>query len=176
MEQLKTQRLIFRKFTPQDLDRLYQLFNDPDVMHYMGGVRTREVTEQRLAQMIDHWQHGFSMWVVLRKSDHQMIGRCGLIYLDNTPEVELGYTFFKEFWGKGYATEAAKATLEYGFNNINLNRIVAITHPQNIASQRVMEKCGMTYEKNAFYYNTNVVLYGLSKFKFQANFKENLNP
>lgn len=172
MNEIQTQRLILRKFTPQDIDELYRLFNDPDVMQYMGGVRNRQITEQRLSQIIDHWQHGFSMWAVVRKSDQQMLGRCGLIYLDNTPEVELGYTFFKEFWGKGYATEAGLASLKYGFEIANLDRIVAITHPQNIASRRVMEKLGMKYEKKAFYYNTNVVYYALSRNQFQEKYQE----
>ncbi|MCT7951738.1 GNAT family N-acetyltransferase [Ancylothrix sp. C2] len=170
MNQIQTQRLVLRKFTPQDIEELYRLFNDPDVMHYMGGVRTRQATEQRLSQMIDHCQHGFSFWAVIRKSDQQLLGRCGLIYLDNTPEVELGYTFFKEFWGQGYATEAGLACLKYGFEIVNLERVVAITHPENTASRHVMEKLGMKYEKEAFYYNTNVVYYALSRAKFQEKY------
>ena len=103
------------------------------------------------------------MWAVADKITGKLLGRCGLGFLDKTPEVELGYVFAKEYWGQGLATEASLATIKYGFEQVNLERIVAIAHAENLASRRVIEKVGMTYEKDAHYYNTDVVYYALTK-------------
>jgi ribosomal-protein-alanine N-acetyltransferase len=87
------------------------------------------------------------------------LGRCGFcVFLDNTSEVELGYLLDKSYWRRGLATEASHASLKYGFEVVKLDRIVAIAKPENIASRRVMEKVGMKYEKDAYFYNTNVSL------------------
>jgi ribosomal-protein-alanine N-acetyltransferase len=113
--------------------------------------------------MIKHWKHSFGMWAMIHKQSDKMIGRCGLCFLDNSPQVELGYALDKPYWNIGLATEASRASLEYGFKEVGLERIVGIAKPENIASQRVMQKVGMKYEKNAHYYNTDVVYYALSR-------------
>lgn len=99
------------------------------------------------------------MWAVVHKIDNKTIGRCGLCFLDNTLEIELGYLLNPTYWSRGLATEAAKASLRYGFEELKFKEIVAVVQPENIASQRVMEKLGMKYEKDANYYQTNVVYY-----------------
>ena len=91
----------------------------------------------------------------------------GCVFLDNT-SVELGYTLDKPFWNMGLATEASREILKYGFEQVGLERIVAIAKPKNIASQRVMQLVGMKYEKNAHYYNTDVVYYALSRADYSA--------
>lgn len=171
MHEIETNRLRLRLFTPQDLDDLYSLYSDPDVMRYVGkGVRTRQETEKGLFFMIEHYKHGFGLWVVVHKAKGQFIGRCGLCYLDNTPEIELGYTFVKAYWNRGLATEASLASLRYGFEELKLERIVAIAKPENYASRRVMEKVGMNYEKDAYYYNTDVVYYSISRQAYHTQF------
>ena len=109
------------------------------------------------------------MWAVVHKDSDKLIGRCGLGFLDNTPEVELGYVLDKFYWNMGLTTEAAIATLKYSFEKVKLNRIVAIAHPQNIASVRVIQKVGMKYEKNARFYNVDVVYYGLNREDWQPD-------
>ncbi len=84
----------------------------------------------------------------------------------NTPEVELGYVFDKSYWNMGLGTEASKATLKYGFEEIKLDRIIAIAKPENIASVRVIQKIGMKYEKDAHFYNVDVVYYALERVSF----------
>ena len=92
-----------------------------------------------------------------------MIGRCGLCFLDKTPEIELGYTLDKFYGNQGLATEASLASLNYGFEILKFGKIVTIARPENIASQRVMQKVGFKYENDARYYETDVVCYSISR-------------
>lgn len=168
MHEIETTRLLLRLFTPDDLIDLYRIYRDRQVMKYVGiGARTLAETEAALCSTIDHWQqHGFGMWAVVEKKDDRTIGRCGLCFLDNTPEVELGYVLDKAYWGRGLATEAARASLKYGFAQLKLQRIVAIAHPENLASQRVMQKLGMKFASYAHYYHTDVALYALESDRY----------
>ncbi|MEG4291216.1 GNAT family N-acetyltransferase [Microcoleus sp. C2C3] len=169
MQEIETARLYLRQFTPEDLDDLYRIYSDPEIMKYLGGVRTREATEIAIHTMLKCWEeNNFGMWALVHKIDRKMIGRCGLFFLDKTPEVELGYTLDKAYWNQGLATEASFASLNYGFQILKLERIVAVARPENIASQRVMQKVGMKYEKNAHYYETDVVYYSVSREIYQS--------
>jgi ribosomal-protein-alanine N-acetyltransferase len=113
--------------------------------------------------MVNHWsQHGFGMWALLRKADGAFVGRCGLRYLEESPEVELGYTLAKPFWGQGFATEASRAVVCYAFEVLRLGRLVAIADPANAASVNVMKKVGMVFEGMGEFYGTTCVLYALT--------------
>lgn len=170
MQELETERLWLRQFRYEDLDRMAEIFGDPEVMRYISsGTKTRaelEATFPAMLERYDRW--GFGMWAVIEKANQCLLGRCGLIYLDGTPEVELGYAIDKKCWNRGFVTEASIACLRFGFEQAGLDRIVAIAQPANIASQRVMQKVGMKFEKNAHYYNTDVVYYAISKSEFHA--------
>lgn len=169
MQEIETARLYLRQFTPDDLDDLYRIYSDPETMKYLTGVRTREATEIAIHTMLKRWaENNFGMWALVHKIDHKMIGRCGLGFLDQTPEVELGYALDKVYWNQGLATEASFASLNYGFKILNLERIVAIARPENIASQRVIQKVGMKYEKNAHYYETDVLYYSISRETYES--------
>ena len=169
MQEIETARLYLRQFTPDDLDDMYRIYSDPEIMKYLGGVRTREATETAINTMIKGWEeNNFGMWALVHKIDRKMIGRCGLGLLEKTPEVQLGYALDKVYWNQGLATEASLASLNYGFQILNLERIVAIALPENITSQRVMQKVGMKYEKNAHFYETDVVYYSLSRESYQS--------
>jgi RimJ/RimL family protein N-acetyltransferase len=165
MQAIETARLYLRQFTLNDLDDLYRIYSDAEIMKYIGkGVRTRAETESAIHNILKHWeQNNFGMWAVVHKTDCKTIGRCGLCFLDKTPEVELGYALDKFYWNQGLATEASLASLNYGFEILQLEKIVAIARPENIASQRVMQKVGMKYEKNARYYESDVVYYSKSR-------------
>lgn len=168
MREIETPRLRLRQFTPDDLDDLYCLYSSPDLMRYIGkGARTKKEAQTALSSIIKHYEHGFGMWAVTHKDNGKLIGRCGLCFLDNTPEVELGYLLEKSYWCKGLATEASHASLKYGFEVVKLDKIVAIAKPENIASRRVMEKVGMKYEKDAYFYNNDVVYYSISRDVYQ---------
>jgi len=169
MPEIETTRLRLRYFTLEDLDDLFRLYSDPEVMRYLSP-RTREQTQASLRKHIKQWQeNNFGMWAAIHKASGQMIGRCGLGFLENTPEVELGYVFDKHYWNRGIATEASVATLEYGFGEVKLEQIVAIAKPENIASVCVIEKVGMKYQKNTRYYGQGVVYYSILRSQWQID-------
>jgi ribosomal-protein-alanine N-acetyltransferase len=102
-----------------------------------------------LPRRLQRWrEQGFAQLGVFEKATEKLTGYCGLQYLDQTPEVEIYYGFFKPFWGKGYASEAAKALLRFGFEEAGLEKIVGATHPENFASQGVLRKSGLKQEKD----------------------------
>jgi ribosomal-protein-alanine N-acetyltransferase len=150
MQEIETARLYLRQFTPEDLDELYCIYSDPEVMKYLSeGTRTREETAADLFQIIADWEkHAFGLWAVINKENNQFIGDGGLRFLGKTHEVEVGYVLAKAYWGKGLATEVAAASLKYGFEVLKLERIVAVADTENMASRRVMEKVGMKYQHN----------------------------
>lgn len=163
--EIETERLRLRGFRPDDLDALCQIFGDPEVMKYISGgkPRTREATEEGLLRSIEGWRkRGFGLWAVEEKATGRVVGYCGLIPLDDTPEIEVAYGLAKSAWGRAFAVEAARAALKFGFGELNLERIVAVVNPGNVASQRVLEKLGMKYTKNAHHYGADLMYYELS--------------
>ncbi|MEW6736794.1 MAG: GNAT family N-acetyltransferase [Acidobacteriota bacterium] len=179
MSELNTERLHLRKFIPTDLEAFYQLNSDLEVIKYIrpGSPFTKAEVETWLKIKIRHWQeHHFGIWVMEYKQDNSIVGFCGLQYLENTSQVEVGYRLAKRYWQQGLATEAAKASIQYGFDIINLNEIVGITHPENLKSQRVLTKIGLSYRKEAYFYNTDVKYFSISRAEYNnsAFYKPNL--
>lgn len=145
---IETERLILRTFTEDDGLLIYELNKDPDVTQYTGDpVQDIEHACQILKQVIlpQYALYNHGRWAVHVKSGLEFIGWCGLKARPERNEIDLGYRFMKSAWGKGFATEAAFACLQYGFEKLNLPRIVGRAMPQNIASLKVLEKCGMKY-------------------------------
>ena len=145
---IETNRLLLRTFTLQDARLIYELNLDPDVTRYTGDPiqdiqHAQQVLEQIILPQYALYNHG--RWAVHVKTELTFIGWCGLKTRPERNEIDLGYRFLKTAWGKGYATEAAFACLKYGFEKLNLQRIVGRAMPQNLASIRVLEKCGMQY-------------------------------
>lgn len=164
MPEIETSRLRLRMFTPDDLDALSAITGDAQVMQYLGtsGARSREKTRNTIDAILRHWnEHGFGIWALDHKADGRLIGWCGLQMLEKTPEVEVAYLLAQAYWNQGLATEAARAAISYGFRELKLPRIVAIARPENVGSYRVMEKVGMKYERDAHYYNVDVVYYAI---------------
>ncbi|HEV2705378.1 MAG TPA: GNAT family N-acetyltransferase [Pyrinomonadaceae bacterium] len=168
--ELETERLRLRAFRPTDLDAFARLRADPEVMRYIGTgtPHTREQSLERMQANIARWRtNGFGHWAVVEKSSGELMGWCGLARLDETPEVEVGYGLARRFWGAGAATEAARASLRFGFEQLGLERIAAVAFPENTASRRVMEKLGMTYLRRAHYYGAELVYYALTRSRFR---------
>lgn len=169
---LETERLIIRKFTFDDLPKLIELRSDTEVIRYLGGSRLQnpEAIEKRLAFYIECYEkYGCGMCAVIWKETGEMIGWSGLQPLEDSGETEVGYGMIKEFWGKGIGYEAARAWLEFAFNQTNAQRIVAIAVPENVGSWRIMEKCGMKYEKTEEHYGMQCVFYAISKEDFMKS-------
>ncbi|WP_293125250.1 GNAT family N-acetyltransferase [Microcoleus sp. bin38.metabat.b11b12b14.051] len=170
--QIETPRLYLRQFTPEDLDELYRIYSDAEVMKYVSeGVRNREETAADLFQIIADWEkHAFGLWAVVNKENNQLIGDGGLRFLGKTPDVEVGYVLAKAYWGKGLASEVAAASLKYGFEALKLEKIVAVADTDNIASRRVMEKVGMRYQHNLD--DCDRVYYSISRKIYQSKVAE----
>jgi ribosomal-protein-alanine N-acetyltransferase len=163
---IETERFILRGFVPEDIDRLTEILGDPIVMRYMPGDKPwpREWAERELRNLIGHWdQHGYGRWAVVKSEDDKVIGWCGLGFLPELNETEVAYLLDKDYWNRGYATEAARISLRYGFEEAGLDRIIALAFPDNAASIRVMEKIGMTYEKITHIWRLDLVQYGISR-------------
>lgn len=147
---IETDRLVLREFLPEDAHSMYLLNLDPEVIRYTGDppFTSEEDAANFLSKYKDYSENGFGRWAVIRSSDDAFIGWCGLKrHADGM--VDIGFRFFQTEWGKGYATESAKATLEYGFGELGLQEIIGRAAKANVASIRVLEKLGMEYWKDA---------------------------
>jgi ribosomal-protein-alanine N-acetyltransferase len=175
MPEIETARLLLKPYTLDYLDKLIPILSNPAVMKYSprGPIpkdQVEKVTQEILEFFIAHWQqHGFGVWAVVEKVTSKLIGHCGLNFLPNSPEVEVLYRLDQAYWNQGIASEAAKASLRYGFEEVKLDSIVAIAAPEHTASRRVMEKVGLKYEKNARFHNLDVVYYALARSQWQAD-------
>ena len=161
---LETSRLIVRSYEPRDAAAWVALVSDPEVRRFLppGPVPTLGdfpgALERRRAREASS---GFAMWAVDLKEDQGFVGQCGLNLIEGTDsEVELAYHFDRASWGNGYATEAGRAVLAHGFDQVALDRVIAVVVPENVASWRVLEKIGMRYEGLATYYEMD----GLKKY------------
>lgn len=144
-----SQQLIFRPFTESDAALVYALNKDPEVTRYLHELPITDekaawelITQRILPQ---YKTYGYGRWAVLLKENHAFLGWCGLKYRPERKETDLGYRFLRSCWGKCYASEAAAACIRYGFAQYQLPLITARAHIENLASQRVIEKCGMQF-------------------------------
>ncbi|MBR9919538.1 MAG: GNAT family N-acetyltransferase [Bacteroidetes bacterium] len=172
---IETERLLIRPFTPADIDAAYAMNLDTEVSRYTGdgGVVSREEMERRIHEDVfgDYEKHGFGRLAVELKSEQKFIGFTGLKYLADLKEVDLGYRFMSPYWGKGYATESAKASLHLGFETLDLDRIIAMVLPENKASIRVLEKLNFVYEKDIVEEGMLARLYALSRSGYLSGFR-----
>jgi len=171
--EIETERLMLRQATKVHLnDWAERVFADSEVIRYMPK---RDMTpyaraERALNNYDKLWtQHKVGGWVITDKVDGQLVGSCEIEYLNETNEYELGYALSKAYWGKGIATETARAATRFGFESALLDRIIAVVVPENAASWHVLEHIGFVYEKEAHYYDLDVVYYAISRDKFRAD-------
>ena len=146
---VETERLVLRELTRADLDDLALLYRDPEVRRWFpDGTRTREETRAELDWIIDvyYTRYGYGLWATVLKETGAFIGRCGLLPWDieGRTEVEVAYLLAKEHWGRGLATEAARAIVAHAFATLPVDRLICMTDPQNQASRNVAVKLGMT--------------------------------
>ncbi len=160
---LQIDGFIMRPLQISDLDALTAIWATPEVTRFLPSREVpilRENAEKSLQSFTEHWQQrGYGIGAVIESASSQMIGYCGLRYLDEMDEVELLYGLSKSYWGRGIATQAAKATVAYGFNVANLDKLIAMALPDNLASRRVIEKAGLQYEKQIQMFNLDVLYY-----------------
>ena len=153
MNILETDQLILRTWNETDIAPMTAINQDPNVCEYLPNLGNRATTEAMLQRFTNHFnEHHFSLYAVELKRTHEMIGFLGLIppsfEAHFTPAIEIGWRLASLHWNKGYATEGARAVLDYAFKQLKLDEIVSFTVPHNLASRRVMEKIGMHHNPN----------------------------
>ncbi len=152
---IMTERLCLRPFTPTDATSMHQIMSGKDVLRYFPGAQapSLEQVQRMIFRFLTHWQEkGYGLWAVEHRSTGALLGRCGLQYLPETDEIEVDFILDRHYWGQGFATEAGTASLQYGFVELGLTTIVGIVHPENIASQRVLQKLGMQFAEETEYF------------------------
>ena len=163
---ITTPRLCLRPFAQTDEIRLHRILNEPNILQYFP--RTDPPDMERVQGLIErqlnHWlEHDLGWWAVVPHGQTELTGWNGLQYLPETDEVEVGYLLSKQFWGRGYATEGAQASLKFGFETLGLSQIIGLTHPENTASQHVLEKCGLSYVEQKEYFGMKLFRYSLQR-------------
>lgn len=150
LPELQTPRLTLRRLEPDDAAFIARLVNEPSFLANIGDRGVRNVEDARryleAGPLAMYDRFGFGLWRVIRRADGASIGMCGLLKRDNLPDVDLGYAYLPEYWGQGYALEAAAATLQHAARKFGLKRVIAVVSPGNDASIHVLEKAGMRFE------------------------------
>lgn len=151
MKILATDRLVLRRFTPDDAPFIFKLMNEPGWLRFIGdrGINSVEAARSYIDTRLiaSYKQHGFGLYAVQLKDRQTLIGMCGLVKRDGLEDVDIGFALLAGYEGRGYAIEAARATLKYAHEVHTLHRIVAITSENNERSIRLLEGIGMVYEK-----------------------------
>lgn len=157
----ETERLILRELTPEDAEHFFSLNQNPNVLKYTGDSSFTSVEEARnfLKNYKDYERNGYGRWAVVDKNNYTFLGWCGLKYHEETRETDIGFRFFEEYWNKGYASESAAASLNYGFEKLNLPKIIGRAMIGNTASIRVLQKMGMIFDREFDFDGNNGVIY-----------------
>ena len=164
---IETPRLILRDFLEADLDTLAELMANPEFMRFSTGVFDREQTAKFLIErVIAAARQGLpSQFAVVRRGEDRLIGYCGFFRqeVDRQMEIEIGYRLHPDYWNRGLATEAARATRDYAFEVLKLERVISLIHPDNYASRRVTEKNGMILEKRTTFRGFPVLVFSATR-------------
>jgi len=148
--ELETARLTLRRLDLYDAPFVLRLLNEPSFIQNIGdrGVRSIEDAHRYLREgpLAMYERFGFGLWHTARKSDGNAVGMCGLLRRDSLPDVDIGYAYLPEYWGQGFAFEAADATLRHAAKKFGLRRLIGVVSPGNSGSIRVLEKLGMRFE------------------------------
>jgi RimJ/RimL family protein N-acetyltransferase len=145
-----SERMRAERLRPVHLADLLRMDSDPRVMEHLGGVRNESQTQAYLERNLRHWdEHGFGLWMLREHDRDDVIGRAVLRHLlvEGVDEVEVGYGFYPAFWGRGLATEITRVCLDLARNRLRRSTVVGVTTPGNLASQHVLVKNGLVYER-----------------------------
>ncbi len=164
MRPIQTDRLLLRLPEACDVPPMYEIHQDPEVMRFVGKPGSITVAWRNVAMMIGHWQMlGYGMWIVVNRADGQVIGRAGLWNEDGGPGLELGWLIRRSAWGQGFATEAARAALDWTWQHVETDHVISVIHAENAPSIRIAEKLGQRFEKREVTNDQTVLTYGISR-------------
>lgn len=165
----ETERLFLRPLDEKDVDPIFAMRSDAEVMRFIREPQDRDESANWVKLVSSRWaKERIGFCAIIEKQSEQFVGWCGIWKLKETDEFEVGYAVAKNAWGKGIATEAARIFLEYAFEKLKLESIVAVARPENAASRRVMEKLGMKYDGTGEYYERELVHYSISREDYRA--------
>jgi ribosomal-protein-alanine N-acetyltransferase len=164
---LETDRLLLRQYVEEDAEAFFKLNSDPEVLRFVPDKRLLNV-EQARQILIDHpiadyRKYGFGRGACILKSTGEQIGFAGLKYLEELGEVDVAFRLMRTHWGWGLATEAALASVRFGFADLDLKRIIGLVMPENIASVRVLEKAGLRYADSVSFWGHRFSKYIISR-------------
>ncbi|MEP6590662.1 MAG: GNAT family N-acetyltransferase [Gemmatimonadota bacterium] len=162
LDQFETARLRGHRLLASHFDEVRRLQTDPDVMAHLGGVRSEQQTTAYFERNLRHWdEFGYGVYLLSARDSEEVLGLGCLrgLTFEGVAEIEIGYLFFPQYWRKGLAVEVARACLALGFEALGAASLVAVTHPDNVGSRRVMEKVGMHFDRAATLDGQPVVLY-----------------
>jgi RimJ/RimL family protein N-acetyltransferase len=145
---IQTPRLLLRPWSPQDAETWFNLLQEDGILRYFPNPAPprREKADTYIAHHLAHWEkHGYGHWAVVTQDDDRVVGWTGLEHLPELAETEVAYLLSKRVWGHGYASEAARAAIRFGFESAGLGSIIGLVHQDNIASISVLEKCGLRF-------------------------------
>jgi RimJ/RimL family protein N-acetyltransferase len=170
MTELITERLILRQFHSDDLDAYATICGDLQVMRYIGYGQplTRQESWRNMAMLLGHWVlKGYGLFALEERASGQLIGRAGVFSPDGWPGDEIGWLLAKEYWGKGYGLEAATAVREWAFDELKLDSMISIIHPENERSIALAERLGETLEKKITFQGVQALCYRLERNQYQ---------
>jgi len=163
---LETPRLVLRHLTPYDIDAVFAVIGDPETMKFYPQEFTREDAARWVMKSQERYRRdGFGLFAVVLKSGGEVIGDCGLMRQDVEGEslLEVGYHFRRDYWGRGYATEAARGCMAYAFGQLGAEKVVSLILPENLPSRRVAERNGMTVERQAVFHDLPHLVYAMKR-------------
>lgn len=164
---LETERLIMRPLAESDVDEIFAMRSDEEIMRFIREPQGRDESFDWIKLVSGRWNdEKLGFCAIIEKASNKFLGWCGVWRLKETGEIEIGYAIEKGHWGKGFATEAATAFMRYAFEELNAEKLVAVARPENAASRRVMEKLGMIYVRTGEFYKQTLVQYAVNKEDF----------
>ncbi len=168
---LETERLTLRAFREDDVQAFFELSQDPDVMRYVGDRRVPTLQEawRAVAGWLGHWAlRGYGQWAIEERASGRLIGRAGIINPFDWPGPEVGYLLGRDWWGHGYATEAAQAAMDWGFEQLGFTDLLSLIDPANHASIAVATRLGESPRGDVELWGNRVLIYGISRAEWQA--------
>lgn len=168
---IETQRLTLRAFREADATALFELSQDPEVMRYVGDRRVPTLQEswRGVAGMLGHWAlRGYGQWAIEERSSGRFIGRAGIINPVGWPGPEVGYLLGKDWWGRGYATEAARAAMDWGFERVGFDELISLIFAENTRSIAVAMRLGESLRGETDLWGNTVLRYGIRRSEWEA--------
>jgi len=167
---IRTNQLALIPLQPEHAEILQRIYQTDGVLRYFPNTTPPplEKVQRFIHSQQEHWgKYGYGNWGILPDGETQIIGWAGLEFVPELNETEVGFLMDKPFWGRGYGSEAAQASLQFGFQNFELDHMIVLVHPDNLVSRRIIEKCGMNYMEIIHLWGVDLMRYKLMRENFQ---------